>query len=139
MTDESNRTKHAAYRDTFKTTFDLAGAYARWLLSTLLLLNSGAIAGLFQKDLAAAHISSLVFFGLGVFAALASGIVGWFNLQFAASYFEMSSRRALAGEADLPVPGSLKATRIIAILSGITSIGFLAMGSLLVVLSLHYH
>jgi hypothetical protein len=44
-----NKTRYDAFRDDYKEAFKLSGAYARWLISTLLLLHSGAIAAIFQK------------------------------------------------------------------------------------------
>jgi hypothetical protein len=41
--------RYNADRDDHKATFQLSGEYAKWFISTLLLLNSGAIAGIFQK------------------------------------------------------------------------------------------
>lgn len=129
--------KHTAYRENFKIAFDLAGAYARWLLSTLLILNSGAIAGIFQKDAAHAYLISICLFAFGVFFALASGITGWFNLQIAASYYENSGSRVLTRQAELPMPRSVRLTAKIAIIAAFFSIGCLALGAIFIAYALH--
>jgi hypothetical protein len=120
--------KHAVYRENFKITFDLAGEHAKWLLSTLLLLNSGAIAGIFQKDSLHTNMA-LIVFALGVFFALASGILGWFNLQNAANYFAGAADDVLAGRTERHRPKSIVQTRQLAIKSAFASVGCLILGA----------
>jgi hypothetical protein len=72
---------YEAYRENFRLTFVLAGEHAKWLLSSLMLINSGAIAGIFQKGIEKDHWVSVRLFGLGVLLALGAGILGWINLQ----------------------------------------------------------
>jgi hypothetical protein len=128
--------KHTAYRENAKIAFDLAGEYAKWLLSTLLILNSGAIAGIFQKDAAHLYLVSVCLFAAGVFFALASGCIGWFNLQFAASYYEDACSRVLARQAELAVPNSVKLTVKMAIIAAFLSIGCLALGATFIAFAL---
>lgn len=128
--------KHMAHRENFKVTFDLAGEYAKWLLSTLLLLNSGAIAGIFQKDLAPRYHEPLCFFAFGVLFALISGIFAWFNLQIAAGHYRFSASDALAGKEDRPLPASLVRTRRAGIIAAFMSAGFLALGAVFVLRAL---
>jgi hypothetical protein len=124
--------KHIAYRENFKIAFDLAGEYAKWLLSTLLLLNSGAIAGIFQKDLSHTYRGALYFFAAGVFFALISGVIGWFNLQIAASYYHFVSGAMLAGKDEPIRPKSIDRTRKYALLAAFSSIGCLGLGAALI-------
>lgn len=124
--------RYAAYREDFRLTFGLAGEHAKWLLSTLLLINSGAIAGIFQKDKASDYLAALCFFGGGVFFALISGVLGWFNLQLAAKYYYETSSDVLAGNETRPRPCSVNKTRHAAIIAALLSIGCLVAGAILV-------
>jgi hypothetical protein len=120
--------KHAVYRENFKITFNLAGEHAKWLLSTLLLLNSGAIAGVFQKN--AGHTNMAVaIFAIGVFFALASGVVGWSNLQWAARYYAIAANDILTGKSEQPLPRSVILSRTLAIFAAFSSIGCLILGA----------
>jgi hypothetical protein len=47
---DARETRYSANRESYKLTFELAGEHAKWLLSTLMLLNSGAIAGIFFSE-----------------------------------------------------------------------------------------
>jgi hypothetical protein len=123
---------HAAHRENFKITFDLAGEYAKWILSTLLLLNSGAIAGIFQKDLSHAYGVSLYFFAAGVISALISGIAGWFNLQGAAVWYHSAATAVLAGKDEHARPKSIDRNRKYALLAAFSSIGCLGLGTPLI-------
>jgi len=64
-------------------TYKLAGEYSRWGISTLLLLNSGAIAGIFKSEgLNQKWKLALIAFSLGIGFALLSGFLSWFNLYY---------------------------------------------------------
>jgi hypothetical protein len=65
-----------AYRENYRLTFVLAGEHSKWLLSSLMLINSGAIAGIFQKGIENKHWVSVRLFGLGALVALTAGILG---------------------------------------------------------------
>jgi hypothetical protein len=121
--------KYAARRENFKITFALAGEHAKWLLSTLLLINSGAIAVIFQKDMQSGHRASLGLFGLGVFFALLSGILGWFNLQCAAKHYYKAADDLLAGRSDPPMPRSIYLLRYWAIRAAMSSVGCIVLGA----------
>jgi hypothetical protein len=127
--------KYAAYREDFRLTFGLAGEHAKWLLSTLLLINSGAIAGIFQKDKASDYLAALCFFGGGVFFALISGVLGWFNLQLAAKYYYEISDDVLTGREIRPRPSSVNKMRFVAVIAAFLSIGCLIVGATLIALA----
>jgi hypothetical protein len=62
MTEDHADKRYNADRDAQKATFQLSGDYAKWFISTLLLLNSGAIAGIFQQK--GVSTKWAIFFGL---------------------------------------------------------------------------
>lgn len=71
-------------------TFKLAGDYARWVFASILLLNAGAIAAVFNKfppEQLHRYQWPLALFSLGIVSALFGGFFGWLNLQKAATYF----------------------------------------------------
>jgi hypothetical protein len=68
-------------------TFKLAGDYARWFVASLLLLNAGAIAAIFNKTDHANYRLPLALFGLGIASALLCAFFGWQNLQTASRYY----------------------------------------------------
>jgi hypothetical protein len=74
-------------RDDQKAAFQLAGEYAKWFISTVLLLHSGAIAALFQSNSIASHSTTAAILGIGIVLALGSAYVGWLNLQWASGYY----------------------------------------------------
>jgi hypothetical protein len=128
--------KHAVHRDNYKLAYALMGEHAKWLLSTLLLLNSGAIAGVFQKDLTNKHLLAICLFGCGVLCALIAGAAGWFNLQYAAGYYRGLAEDVLANKQERPPPTSITRMRTFAIFATIASIICLALGSVLIAFAL---
>jgi hypothetical protein len=95
---------YEAYRENFRLTFVLAGEHAKWLLSSLMLINSGAIAGIFQKGIEKDHWISVRLFGLGVLLALGAGILGWFNLQCSSRFYRDAADDLLKGGMDAAMP-----------------------------------
>jgi hypothetical protein len=131
---------YEAYRENFKVTFVLAGERAKWLLSSLMLINSGAIAGIYQKGLERDHLLSVRFFGLGVLLALVAGIFGWFNLQISSRFYRDAADDLLKGDADTVanllkgkdeslLPPRVKHLRHWAIGSAVTSVASLVLGA----------
>ena len=129
--------KHAVYRDNYRLAYGLMGDHAKWLLSTLLLLNSGAIAGVFQKDEAYNHLAAVCSFGGGVFFALVAGIAGWFNLQYAAANYRGLADDVLAEREERSQPISIAIMRTFGIVAAIVSVACLMLGATLIALALH--
>jgi hypothetical protein len=121
--------KSEAYRENSRLTFVLAGEHAKWLLSTLMLINSGAIAGIFQKRVEEKYWLSVFVFSLGVLFALGSGILGWFNLQIASRYYRDTADRLLEGEGDPGMPAKVRSFRQWAIAAAMASVGALVTGA----------
>jgi hypothetical protein len=132
---DARETRYSAYRESYKLTFELAGEHAKWLLSTLMLLNSGAIAGIFQKEISHRNFVVSVF-ALGVLLALTSGTLAWFNLQWAASYYSNAAADILAEKEPKTYPWAISQSRTWAVYVAFGSIGCLAAGAILTALFL---
>jgi hypothetical protein len=131
---DARETRYSANRESYKLTFELAGEHAKWLLSTLMLLNSGAIAGIFfQKEISHRNLVVSVF-ALGVLLAVMSGTLAWFNLQLAARYYANAAADILAEKEPEPYPGKILRLRTWAIYVAHGSIGCLAAGAILTAL-----
>jgi hypothetical protein len=127
-THDTERTRYDACRDDHKVTFQLGGEYAKWFISTLLLLNSGAIAAIFQKG---AGAKSAVH-GLGIMLALGAGLVGWLNLQWASQHFRASAEESLNGRPIPTLPTKIKVARWLAVSLSILSAALLGFGAILI-------
>jgi hypothetical protein len=78
------------WSDLAKTASDAQVQYGRWIINTLWLMHSGAIAGLATKWDAHETLpfkSSFVCFGLGILLAFAAAIFSWFNFTFATNLY----------------------------------------------------
>ena len=130
---DAREARYSANRESYKLTFELAGEHAKWLLSTMMILNSGAIAGIFQKEIS--HRNLLVsIFALGVLLALISGTFAWFNLQWAARYYANAAADILAEKEPAAYPAVILQLRTCAVCMAYGSIGCLAAGAILTVL-----
>jgi hypothetical protein len=125
--------RYSANRESYKLTFELAGEHAKWLLSTLMLLNSGAIAGIFQKEISHRNFVVSVF-ALGVLLAVISGTLAWFNLQWAARYYANAAANILVEKEPEPYPRAILRLRTWAVYVAYGSIGCLAAGAILTAL-----
>jgi hypothetical protein len=114
--------------------------YGKWLLSSLLAMNGGAIigtaaAGEIAKDL---FVASVPFFVLGIITAMISGLLTWMNWDRATDlYRDMASPNMLFGPdwEPMPLPKTnkyLERTRFFGIAIGIASAVLLIVGILAV-------
>jgi hypothetical protein len=129
MSTTDNDKKYVAYRDDHKATFQLSGEYARWFISTLLLLNSGAIAAIFQKGATANYAWA---FGLGIILALGAGFFSWLNLFCASQYFRVSAEKIIQGASTTPLPSKIRIALIVALILSILSAVCLCLGAILI-------
>jgi hypothetical protein len=125
-----NKQKYEACREDHKTTFQLSGDYAKWFISTLLLLNSGAIAAIFQKG--QTYACAVLIHGLGIMLALAAGFAGWLNLQWASQHFRASTEEILEGVPMTPLPAKIATARCVAVTLSILSALSLGLGAILI-------
>jgi hypothetical protein len=128
--------KYAACRDDHKATFQLSGEYAKWFISTLLLLNSGAIAAIFQKGATANYAGAFLVLGLGIILALVAGFSGWLNLQLASQYFRESAEKIIEGASMTQLPPKIHWARHVAVTLSLLSAACLLFGAFLIWLQL---
>jgi len=129
--DPAGRDRYQAYRENFKATFELSGDYAKWFISTLLLLNSGAVAGIFQHKEIKTYVSSVSLFGVGIILALLAGLFGWLNLQIAARHYRLLAKDTLNHTAERSCPKSIVIFRWVATAFATLSVVCLAVGAML--------
>lgn len=79
----------------------IAAGYGKWLISTILLLNAGAIAGLFtfMSAISAHHTVDMADYAIaiwwfvgGILAILLSGFTTWLNWSLVAASFDHYAR-----------------------------------------------
>jgi hypothetical protein len=121
--------RYEAHREDHKAAFQLGGEYAKWFISTLLLLNSGAILIIFQKN---GFPCAALIHGIGILLALGAAFAGWLNLQWASSYFRAVAEEVLAGNAPTPEPKKIKYARWVAVALAVLSAIFWTIGALLI-------
>jgi hypothetical protein len=87
-------------RERERVTFNTSTEYGRWLISSLLLVNGGALAGLFsyldglaQDPTTLANFAAPVWcFIVGIVFALSSGFSAWFNWSLHSHNYRLSAR-----------------------------------------------
>jgi hypothetical protein len=121
--------RYEANREDHKATFQLGGEYAKWFISTLLLLNSGAILIIFQKN---GFPWAAFIHGIGILLALGAAFAGWLNLQWASRYFRAAADDVLAGNAPPPQPKKIKQSMCVAVFLAVTSAISWTIGALLI-------
>jgi hypothetical protein len=129
---EVEKLQFASSREDHKLAFELAGEYAKWFISTLLLLHSGAIAAVVQQGAGQRFACATIILALGIVLALLAALFGWFNLQLASFHYRASADALLKST---PVPSSSRSAQIammIAITSIIMSAIMLAIGAVLI-------
>jgi hypothetical protein len=121
--------RYEAHREDHKTAFQLGGEYAKWFISTLLLLNSGAILTIFQRG---GFPCAALIHGIGILLALGAAFAGWLNLQWASRYLRVIADDVLAGNAPTPQPEKIKHASCVAVTLALTSAIFCTIGALLI-------
>jgi hypothetical protein len=110
---------------------------AKWLLASLLVVNGGALAAIFQSarvPVAATHVAA-AWFGVGIGLAVASGLAAYLNMAVLLSvYDDVINPNAITDPAkwELAKPIELAAVRWFAWISialGILSLGAAAVGA----------
>jgi hypothetical protein len=123
--------KLEAFREAQKATFVLSGDYAKWFISTLLLLHSGAIAALIQRGDFSTQKVPAIAFGAGILLALFAGMAGWLNLQWASAHYRDLATALLAattGPAD-SLPACVVTARRTAVCCASASMALLVGGA----------
>ena len=83
--------------------FRMQGEYGKWLIVSLLSLNSAAIGALLLKTGANMPIVSIWVFVVGILLALASGLAAFYNFYLLAkAYDEMADHRMLSDRKHWP-------------------------------------
>jgi hypothetical protein len=124
--------KYAAFHDDHKATFQLSGEYAKWFISTLLLLNSGAIAAIFQKGATANYACAFLILGLGIMLALGAGFTGWLNLFWASRHYRESAEKMIEGTLTNQLPSKIRRARLVAVTLSISSAACLFLGAIFI-------
>lgn len=98
--DQAARVVYEDLKQSERATFDVASQYGRWLISTLVIINGGALAGLLtfldglasESDTLARFAHSIWCFVAGVILALMSGMMAWMNWSAHAANFGSMAR-----------------------------------------------
>ncbi len=132
MDDIAKIKQYEALREDHKLAFQLAGEYAKWFISTLLLLHSGAIAAIVQNGADPRFTRATIILGLGIALALLAGLAGWINLQLASKYYRRSATDLLQRKATNSWPTQARTAALVALTLIILSAIMLGIGAVLI-------
>ncbi len=121
--------RYEAHREDHKAAFQLSGEYAKWFISTLLLLNSGAILTIFQKG---GFSCAALIHGIGILLALCAAFAGWQNLQWVSRHLREEAENVLAGKEPTPTPDKIKHARYVGVALALASAIFWTVGAFLI-------
>jgi hypothetical protein len=119
-------------RDNQKAAWQLAGEYAKWFISTVLLLHSGAIAALFQSNSIKSHATAAAILGFGILLALGSAYVGWLNLQWASHHFRQATYDHIERKPQSKCPSYIKTSGQVAVCLIMLSVFCLALAMVMI-------
>jgi hypothetical protein len=141
MSDDESYRKQAeivylSLKDMQKHATTMQAEYGKWMINTLYLLHGGAIAGLLAKaapGVTPIYLSSLWWFVGGIVCSMCAALAAWWNFTFAARiYYQSADYRMLTDKAHWPkIPRSMatRATMILGMLAGLSSIACLVLGA----------
>lgn len=139
MTDEAYRQSAKVVYESLKRQSEfmrqMQAEYGKWIVSSILVLHSGAIGGLLYKfDLIKGSAGSLWWFVIGIALAIGTGFVAWLNFTFAdESAHKMADHRMLNDPnywpKEVPLLCGIKATLWGAVVLGWASVACLIGGA----------
>lgn len=122
-------------KESQRATFEVAAAYGRWLVASLILINGGALWGLFsylgsiglKADDLASFVAPIWSFAIGISLAMCSGLAAWVNWSMHSENYRYMARFDMLWDPkkwvdDPPYTTAITFTHWASLIAGICSI-----------------